>query len=115
GDVEVLALVDLDLDQHPEIVAILNQTTIIGLKSNGQSVRSVSGLAFFVAPGASPAFGDLGGDGVLDMALTDNGSPVLYSWGRGSWRPGASPWPMKGHDAFRTNAFSGPTVVGVPD
>ena len=51
----------------------------------------------------------------MEMALSDLGLPILYTFGFGSWNPAFAPWPMKGHDSKRTNAFSGLTVVGVGD
>jgi hypothetical protein len=111
GNVEVTGLVDLDLDLRPEIVAVSDGTTLLGIRFNGLLVRSFTRAVISIEPGTSPAFGDLGGDGVLDMAATDLGYPIVYSWGFGSWNPNASPWPMRNHDAFRTNALSGNTVV----
>jgi hypothetical protein len=115
GNVEVCAMVDFDLDVRPEIVAVSDLSTILGIRYNGLTVRSFTRLLINLEPGAPPAFGDIGNDGVLDMAASDLGQPILYSWGYGSWKPAASPWPMKGHDRYRTNAFSGRTVVGVED
>jgi hypothetical protein len=115
GNVEVTGLVDLDLDLRPEIVAVSDQTNLLGIRFNGLLVRSFTRMIISIEPGTSPAFGDLGNDGVLDMAASDLGFPILYSWGFGSWNPNASPWPLRNHDAFRTNAFAGLTVVDAGD
>lgn len=115
GNLELCAMVDFDLDLRPEIVAVSDQTEVLGIRFNGLLVRSFTRLLLTLEPGAPPAFGDIGNDGVLDMAASDLGQPILYSWGYGSWNAAASPWPMKGHDRYRTHAFSGRTVVGVED
>ncbi len=115
GNVEVTGLVDVDLDLRPEIIAVSDGTNLIGIRFNGLLTRSFNRMVLSIEPGTSPAFGDLGNDGALDMAATDLGFPILYSWGFGSWNPNASPWPMRNHDAFRTNAFSGLTVVDAGD
>jgi hypothetical protein len=108
-------MVDLDLDKRPEIVVVSDLSTILGIRFNGLTVRSFTRQLITLEPGAPPVFGDVGNDGVLDMAASDLGQPILYSWGEGSWSSGSAPWPMKGHDRYRTHAFSGPTVVGVGD
>ncbi len=113
GNVEVSGLVDLDLDERPEIIAMSDNSTILGIKFNGTPTRSFDRLLVTMEPGQPPAFGDMGQDGTIDMAVTDLGLPILYTFGFGSWNSLASPWPMKGHDGFRTNALSGPTVVDV--
>jgi hypothetical protein len=115
GNVEVSGMVDLDLDQRPDIIAISDRSTIFGIRFNGLVSRAFDRLVFFLESGQPPAFGDLGNDGVMEMALSDLGSPILYSFGFGSWNAAWAPWPMKGHDPKRTNAFSGLTVVGVGD
>lgn len=115
GNVEVCGMVDFDLDLRPEIVAVSDLSTILGIRFNGLLVRSFTRILITLEPGAPPVFGDLGNDGVLDMAASDLGQPIIYSWGYGTWSALASPWPMKGHDRYRTHAFSGPTVVGVDD
>lgn len=115
GNLELFAMVDLDLDERPELVFVSDLSTLVGMRFNGLTVRSFTRQLITVEPGAPPAFGDIGNDGVLDMAASDLGQPILYSWGPGSWKPNAAPWPMKGHDRYRTHAFSGPTVVGVDD
>ncbi|MGH7726368.1 MAG: FG-GAP-like repeat-containing protein [Candidatus Eiseniibacteriota bacterium] len=115
GNVEVCGLVDLDMDGRPEVIAISDNSVILGIRFNGNLARSFERLLLTTLPGQHPAFGDIGGDGSIDMALTDLGLPILYRLGVGTWDPLASPWPMKGHDGFRTNALSGPTVVGVGD
>ncbi len=113
GDIEVAAMVDLDLDLRPEVVVVSDRSTVIGVRFDGLTVRSFTRLLFGLEAGATPAFGDLGNDGILDMAISDLGFPIVYSWGLGSWSPEASPWPQKGHDRYRTHAYSGLTVVGV--
>jgi hypothetical protein len=115
GDVEVTNLVDLDLDQRPDIVAMSDHSTMLGMRFNGLLTRSFDRLTFFTEAGQPPAFGDLGNDGAMEMALSDLGQPILYSFGFGSWGKLWSPWPMKGHDARRTHALSGTTVVGAED
>ncbi|MEO6462175.1 MAG: T9SS type A sorting domain-containing protein, partial [Candidatus Eisenbacteria bacterium] len=115
GNLELCAMVDFDLDLRPEIVAVSDRTEVLGIRFNGLTVRSFTRLLLTLEEGAPPAFGDIGNDGMLDMAASDLGQPILYSWGSGSWNAAASPWPMKGHDRYRTHAFSGPTVVGVED
>jgi hypothetical protein len=115
GDLEVVGMVDLDIDLRPEIVLVSDRTQIMGIRFNGLDVRSFTRLLNNLEPGAPPAFGDLGNDGTLDMALSDLGLPIVYTWGYGTYNPLAAPWPMKGHDRYRTNAFSGPTVVGIED
>jgi hypothetical protein len=115
GNLEVCGLVDLDVDLRPEIVVVSDLSTILGIRFNGLLVRSFTRILITLEPDAPPVFGDVGNDGVLDMAASDLGQPILYSWGYGSWSDAASPWPMKGHDRKRTHAFAGPTVVGVDD
>ena len=115
GDVEVAGVVDLDLDQRPEIVAMSDRSKLLGIRFDGQLTRSFDRLVFFKEVGEPPSFGDLGNDGVMEMALSDLGDPILYAFGYGSWNRAFAPWPMKGHDARRTNAFSGLTVVAVGD
>ena len=113
GNLEVCGLVDLDLDLRPEIVLINDHAQLQGIRFNGLDVRAFQRLLLSIEVGATPAFGDLGNDGRLDMAFSDLGQPIVYTWGFGTWNPSASPWPMKGHDRYRTNAFSGKTVVGI--
>lgn len=113
GSIELAAMVDLDLDLRPDIVVVSDESVLIGLRYDGLSVRSFTRLQFGFEAGATPAFGDLGNDGILDMAISDLGFPLVYSWGSGSWNADSAPWPMKGHDRYRTHAYSGPTVVGV--
>jgi hypothetical protein len=113
GSLELAAMVDLDLDRRPEVVVVSDESSIIGVRFDGLPVRSFTRLLFGFEPGATPAFGDVGNDGILDMAISDLGYPLLYSWGPNSWSAEASPWPMKGHDRYRTHAYSGLTVIGV--
>lgn len=115
GSLDLAAMVDLDLDRRPDIVVVSDLSSVIGVRFDGLLVRSFTRLLFGLEAGSTPAFGDLGDDGVLDMAISDLGLPVLFSWGPGSWRLDSAPWPMKGHDGWRTNAYSGGTVVGVDD
>jgi hypothetical protein len=115
GDIEVAGMVDVDLDQRPELIAVADHSVLLGVRFNGLLTRAFDRLVFYVDQGMPPAFGDLGGDGVMDMALSDLGTPFLFSFGFGSWDARWSPWPMKGHDPRRTNAFSGKTVVGADD
>jgi hypothetical protein len=115
GNVQVCGMVDVDLDQRPDIIAVSDLSTILGIRFNGLLSRAFDRLTFFLESDQPPAFGDLGNDGVLEMALSDLGLPMLYNFGFGSWNSAFSPWPMKGHDAKRTNAYSGLTVTGVGD
>ena len=115
GDIEIAGMVDVDLDQRPELIAVSDHSTLLGVSFNGLLSRAFDRLVFYMDLGQSPAFGYLGGDGVMDMGLSDIGTPFLFSFGFGSWDARWCPWPMKGHDPRRTNAFSGKTVVGAFD
>ena len=115
GNIEVCGMVDFDFDLRPDIVAVSDNTTILGIRYNGLLVRSFTRLLITLEPGAPPSFGDVGNDGMLDMAASDLGLPTLYTWGPNSWVAASSPWPQKGHDRYHTHAFSGKTVVGVED
>jgi len=115
GNVEVAGMVDVDLDQRPDVIAISDLSIIVAIRFNGLVSRAFDRLVFLLESGQPPAFGDLGNDGVMEMAISDLGTPYLYSFGFGSWNAAWAPWPMKGHDAKRTNAFSGLTVVAVGD
>ncbi len=111
--IEVFAMVDCDLDQRPELVAVSDHSQVLGLRFNGLFVRSFDRLLYYIDSGQPPAFADMGNTGTMQMALSDLGSPILYEFGFNSWNRQYAPWPMKGHDARRTNAYSGLTVVGV--
>ena len=111
--VQVCAMVDVDLDQRPELIAVSDQSVIVGMRFNGSTVRSFDRLTYGIEFGQPPAFGDMQNDGTLDMAVTDLGTPNLFQFGFESYNRTYAPWPMKYHDAKHTNAFSGLTVVGV--
>jgi len=111
--VEVFGMVDVDLDQRPELLAMSDQSVIVGLRYNGLFVRSFDRLIYGLESGQYPAFGDMQNDGMLEMAVTDLGTPTMFQWGFESYNRAFAPWPMKYHDAKHTNAFSGLTVVGV--
>ena len=115
GNVEVAGMVDVDLDQRPDVIAVSDLSTVVAVRFNGLISRAFDRLLFFFESGQPPSFGDMGNDGTMEMALSDLGLPILYTFGFGSWNPAFAPWPMKGHDSKRTNAFSGLTVVGVGD
>lgn len=112
---EVVGMVDVNLDQRPDIIAITDQSAIKAIDFAGNLLRSFDRHIVTTELDQPPAFGDLGNDGVMDMAFSDQGYPMLFSFGPGTWNAAANSWPMKGHDAKRTNAYSGLTVVGVGD
>src|SRR4029079_10300948 len=65
GDIEVAGMVDVDLDQRPELIAVADDSTLLGVLFNGLLTRAFDRLVFYVDQGMPPSFGDLGGDGVI--------------------------------------------------
>jgi hypothetical protein len=115
GDIEVCGMVDVDLDQRPDLIAVADHSTLLAVRFNTLLARSFDRLVFYLDFGQPPTFGDLTGDGSMDMGMADIGFPVMYTFGPGSWDGRFAPWPMKGHDPRRSNAFSGKTYVGTGD
>lgn len=108
-------MVDVDLDQRPDLIAVADHSTLLAVRFNTLLARSFDRLVFYLDFGQPPTFGDLTGDGSMDMGMADIGFPVMYTFGPGSWDGRFAPWPMKGHDPRRSNAFSGKTYVGTGD
>ena len=115
GDVEVCGMVDVDLDQRPDLIAVSDHSTLLAIRFNTLLARAFDRIVVYLDSGQPPSFGDLGGDGAMDVVMADIGTPIAYTFGAGSWDARFAPWPMKGHDPRRTNAYSGKTVVGASD
>jgi hypothetical protein len=101
------AIVDLDGDKKPEVVAssagyLLHAWNYLGEMPKGFPKMTMGWIL------SSPALGDMDGDGNWDVAAgTRDG--WLFAWKAGGKKQGAlSEWPQHGHDMHNTSNYHAP-------